>query len=333
MKKLILNSEVRFALEAVRKGSLLAKKIRQDIGHASVSKTDRSPVTIADFTVQASVVYDLHKAFPKDPLIGEEDSEILRSESGKEIFSKVCDYLKSAFPESKSDEVCQWIDRGKAEPTNRFWTLDPIDGTKGFVRGGQYAICLALIEKGIVKIGVMGCPNLENASTEKINGEGSLMIAVRGQGAWFIPLEASEFHEKNFRPLQVSKRDVPKEARVIQSVEEAHKDSKGSQDLLRRLGIQKENVLMDSQAKHAVLASGTCDLLFYLTNPANPYRFIKIWDQAPGSLIIEEAGGRITDLDGKDLDFSAGKALAKNRGVLASNGLLHNAALAALKQM
>ena len=59
----------------------------------------------------------------------------------------------------------------------------------------------------------------------------------------------------------------------------------------------------------------------------------KIWDQAAGSLIIEEAGGKVSDLDGKPLDFSAGRTLANNRGVLATNGLLHDSALAALRKI
>jgi 3'(2'), 5'-bisphosphate nucleotidase len=57
----------------------------------------------------------------------------------------------------------------------------------------------------------------------------------------------------------------------------------------------------------------------------------KIWDQAAGSLIVEEAGGWVTDLDGKPLDFTAGRTLADNRGILATNGHLHPAALEALR--
>jgi 3'(2'), 5'-bisphosphate nucleotidase len=59
----------------------------------------------------------------------------------------------------------------------------------------------------------------------------------------------------------------------------------------------------------------------------------KIWDQAAGSLILAEAGGRITDLHGRQLDFSAGRTLAHNRGILASNGYLHQAALEALESI
>lgn len=95
------------------------------------------------------------------------------------------------------------IDRGQYEGGShgQHWTLDPIDGTKGFVRGGQYAICLALIEDGRVQLGVLGCPNLPveqghlYEATESIGvgtpndgiGErGVLFVATRGQGAYQV---------------------------------------------------------------------------------------------------------------------------------------------------
>lgn len=63
------------------------------------------------------------------------------------------------------------------------WTLDPIDGTKGFLRGGQYAVCLALLVDAKVQVGVMGCPNLALDPLEPDGEKGCLFVAVRGQGA------------------------------------------------------------------------------------------------------------------------------------------------------
>jgi len=51
--------------------------------------------------------------------------------------------------------VCEWIDRGGSDYARRFWTLDPIDGTKGFLRGDQYAVALALVVDGKVQVGVL----------------------------------------------------------------------------------------------------------------------------------------------------------------------------------
>ena len=90
---------------------------------------------------------------------------------------------------------------------------------------------------------------------------------------------------------------------------------------------------MDSQAKYAVLAAGKGDLLLRLLSPSRPDYREKIWDQAAGSIVLEEAGGKITDLHGKELDFRTGRSLTNNRGILASNGALHGAALQALSEI
>jgi 3'(2'), 5'-bisphosphate nucleotidase len=90
---------------------------------------------------------------------------------------------------------------------------------------------------------------------------------------------------------------------------------------------------MDSQAKYAVLAAGQGDLMLRLLSASQPNYREKIWDQAAGSRVLEEAGGQITDLDGKPLDFTTGRSLRDNRGILASNHLLHTAALSALRQI
>ena len=62
------------------------------------------------------------------------------------------------------------------------WTLDPIDGTKGFLRGEQYAVCLALLVDSSVEVGVIGCPNLPLDPQKPDGQRGCLFIAVRGQG-------------------------------------------------------------------------------------------------------------------------------------------------------
>jgi len=66
------------------------------------------------------------------------------------------------------------------------WALDPIDGTKGFLRGEQFAVCLALIVDGQVQVGVMGCPNLPVDAKDTDGEKGCLFIAVKGQGAFQV---------------------------------------------------------------------------------------------------------------------------------------------------
>jgi 3'-phosphoadenosine 5'-phosphosulfate (PAPS) 3'-phosphatase len=84
---------------------------------------------------------------------------------------------------------------------------------------------------------------------------------------------------------------------------------------------------MDSQVKYGIVASGSAEIYLRIPNPDTPDYHEKIWDHAAGSLIVEEAGGWVSDIDGKKLDFSAGKTLRRNRGILATNGRIHSRVL------
>jgi len=59
----------------------------------------------------------------------------------------------------------------------------------------------------------------------------------------------------------------------------------------------------------------------------------KIWDHAAGFILVEEAGGKVTDLNGNPLDFSQGKTLAKNKGIIATNGKLHDIVISAVQRV
>ena len=85
---------------------------------------------------------------------------------------------------------------------------------------------------------------------------------------------------------------------------------------------------MDGQTKQVLLAAGAAELVMRI--PTDPDYREAIWDQAAGSLLVEEAGGRVTDLEGLPLDFTTGRRLLRNRGLVASNGLLHDAVLGVL---
>ena len=71
----------------------------------------------------------------------------------------------------------------------------------------------------------------------------------------------------------------------------------------------------------------------YLRLPTRPDYEEKIWDHAAGSIVITEAGGRVTDVRGVDLDFSLGRTLKDNKGVIVTNGHLHERVLGAVKQV
>jgi 3'(2'), 5'-bisphosphate nucleotidase len=161
-------------------------------------------------------------------------------------------------------------------------------------------------------------------------GSGSLLVARRTNGTYVCSLDDIECQ---WRPLKVSSTTDVADARLLRSVEKAHTDTGGIGELVAALGITADPVSMDSQAKYAVLAAGGGDVNLRLLSPSRPDYREKIWDQAAGTIVVEEAGGRVSDLDGKPLNFSQGRTLAANRGVLATNGLLHDALLTGLKQI
>lgn len=322
------SKEAAFALRAVANATTLADHIQKSLVTPALTKGDRSPVTVADYAVQAAIGHWLGKEFPGDVMVGEEQAAELREPGGEETLRQVTRFLKTIIPAAGEEDVCAWIDRGAGKPGGRFWTLDPVDGTKGYLRGEQWAVALALVVDGRVRLGVLGCPNLVDGYRAEFKGLGSVLIAEAGKGAWVRSIAGGQF-----KPLAVSKQKLSAEARVLRSVESGHTNVGAMDDLVAALGTKAEPVLMDSQAKYAVLAAGQGDLYFRLLSSGKSDYREKIWDQAAGSLIVEEAGGRVTDLDGKPLDFSKGRTLAANRGLVASNGHLHNAALAAIKKI
>jgi 3'(2'), 5'-bisphosphate nucleotidase len=256
--------------------------------------------------------------------VAEEDSAALRAPEARVVLQSVLDVLHPSLPLSE-DQVFNAIDRGRGVPGERFWTLDPIDGTRGFVRGDQYAVALALIVRGRVEMGLLGCPEL-SLSDDQADTAGSVVVAVRNHGAFRVPLTGDEV-----LPLRVSSVGDPRQARVLRSLAAEHIDVDAFNPIVGMLRVEAAPILMDSQAKHACIAAGRADLLIRIP-AAKTYRE-KIWDQAAGALIIEEAGGRVTDLHGAALDLGTGRALARNEGIIASNGLLHAAVLDAVRRV
>jgi 3'(2'), 5'-bisphosphate nucleotidase len=319
--------EAKFAIDTVREASQLARRIQREMVGDGITKSDRSPVTVADFAIQALVARRLSEHLPGSILIGEEQSDVLQFEEGIATLDQVTDFVRTAIPDSTPEEVCGLIDRGAGEPTDTFWTLDPVDGTKGFLRREQYAVALALIQKGQVELGVLGCPELSASFESGPNGGGMLIAALRDHGTWAQPLPGGNTWQR----LHVSSRSQAAASKLLRSVEKAHTNTDELGQLHATLKIAQPTVAMDSQAKYAVLAAGMGDILVRLLSPSRPDYREKIWDQAAGTIVVTESGGRVTDLDGRPLEFTHGRTLAKNRGVLATNGHLHDAVLSGLR--
>lgn len=305
----------------------LGTRIQAEMGGDWLVKGDRSPVTVADFAIQAAFARRLAAFEPDAMLVAEERSRELQSGKAGGTWEKVAHYVSTLEPGATLDLVAEWIDRGAAPPGGRFWTLDPIDGTKGYLREEQWVIAAALIEDGDVVLAGLACPVLDSAGRPVQNGSGSLIVASRGEGSWS---RALTIDGRGFKRMQVSSRWDPTEARLLASVESKHTNHRQIAAIMERLGSRADMVRMDSQAKYAALAYGKAEMLLRLpTDEHSDYRE-KIWDQAAGSLIVEEAGGRVTDMHGRPLDFRAGRELIDNQGVIASNSVLHDQILAAV---
>jgi len=173
---------VQFAIDVVRKAAQLVRRVQQEMISSALAKVDHSPVTVADFAAQGMVAKLLSEQFPEDFLVGEESSAMLREDDGREILEQITHFVQNHCPGATPAAVCDWIDRGTGDPPSAYWTLDPVDGTKGFLRGDQYAVALAYVKNGVVQIGVLGCPELVDAHQPATGGSGSLVVAVRGAG-------------------------------------------------------------------------------------------------------------------------------------------------------
>ncbi|MEQ9459392.1 MAG: 3'(2'),5'-bisphosphate nucleotidase [Phycisphaeraceae bacterium] len=308
-------------LVAVEAAALAAEACRRvqarRVTPGTLEKRDKSPVTVADFASQALVCRHLASHAEVTAVVGEESADALRGDDEARTRSAVTEEVGASLGENCSeDEVLGWIERGSSaiEPgKGSYWTLDPIDGTKGFLRREQYAVALALIVEGKVELGVLACPNLEMPDSP---GAGTLLAARRGSGVTRFALGADGSLEA--RDLRVIEGGP---LRFCESVESAHSDQSQSAAIAERVGITEPPYRIDSQAKYAALASGLASI--YLRMPTRPGYREKIWDHAAGSIVVEEAGGVVTDVSGQPLDFSLGRELTRNRGIAASVGFDH----------
>ncbi|KAA8909647.1 hypothetical protein FN846DRAFT_776006 [Sphaerosporella brunnea] len=329
--------ERKIAELAVRRASLLTDSVYHSRVKGTVTKEDKSPVTIADFGAQSVVIGAVLHAFPNDAVVGEEDADVLRRDAATRelVWGLVNDAVKSS-PELEDDigtvadaeEMMNLIDRGNSEggAKGRIWALDPIDGTKGFLRGGQYAVCLALMQDGEVVAGAMACPNLPVDPSTPSGERGVVFSTVKGAGATVKPLSASADAEGS--PIAMNAITDLSDASFCESVEAGHSSHGQQAAIAKALGITKESVRMDSQAKYGSIARGDGDV--YLRLPTSATYQEKIWDHAVGKLLVEEAGGVVTDAHGKPLDFSKGRTLKDNKGVVAAAKGVHGKVIEAV---
>ncbi|KAG4960512.1 hypothetical protein JHK82_037193 [Glycine max] len=358
------SKELEVAVRAVQMACSLCQRVQDTLisnartNHRQVqSKDDNSPVTVADWSVQAIVSWMLSECLGSQnvSIVAEEDAQTLSEANASELLEAVVETVNQCLAEAPrfgvqepksplgTSDVLEIISRCNSTggPTGRFWVLDPVDGTLGFVRGDQYAVALALIEDGEVKLGVLGCPNypmrkewlsyhhryhriiskLTRPASETWN-KGCVLYAKKGsEKAWMQPLlhvNKMFVWPNHAKQVSVSSIDNPALATFCEPVEKANSSHSFTAGLAHSVGLRKQPLRVYSMVKYAAIARGDAEVFMKFARAG--YKE-KIWDHAAGVIIIQEAGGMVTDAGGLPLDFSKGLYLeGLDRGIVACSG-------------
>jgi 3'(2'), 5'-bisphosphate nucleotidase len=193
----------------------------------------------------------------------------------------------------------------EASGAERFWVVDPIDGTRGFARkNGEFSVMIALVVAGEPVLGAVHEPALDR-----------LTWAVAGEGCRTVTNGESEP-----RPCAVSA--TAGRPRVL-AMSRSQGDE-GERRLLAALGAERAIRTYSAGIKLAQVARGEADL--YLGD----YLTLRDWDVAAGHVLVTGSGGRVTDVDGGPVVYDGSGGSLRGRGLVASNGGVHEAALEAI---
>lgn len=315
------------ATEAVRRAIRVTEAARA-AGTATLTKADASPVTLADFAAQALVADTLRRRLGAVCLVGEESAAVLRQPEQADLRAALVALCRPLWPEVTEAALLDAIDLGTAspDPDAGFWTLDPVDGTKGFVRGQHYCTSLAYVVGPRPRLGVLGCPYLDADDGASLDapGRGTLTVVREGSAPRQFCLGTDGPPRTLTGPAEVSDR-----VRVCESVESAHADHDAHARIFEAAGLEVASLRLDSQAKYAVVARGQADV--FLRLPSKRGYVERIWDHAAGTLVAESAGLAVSDFSGQPLDFSRGRGLDANHGVLVAPPALHARLLDAIR--
>ena len=215
--------------------------------------------------------------------------------------------LAAAFPEDAllSEEEIDDLQDRLSRP--RVWIVDPIDGTAGFVkRDGDFCVQIGLVVGARPVLGVVYMPF-----------HGIINYAVTGQGSWGAA-NGSE-------PTRLSTSDKSDLSEMCLAMSRDH-PSKRMGRIKEMFGITKVERRGSVGLKVALIATQECDLYIH------PSPRTKLWDTCAPQVILEEAGGRFTDLFGNEMRYDHAE-LQNQNGILASNGAGHAAAVDRLKPL
>lgn len=198
-------------------------------------------------------------------------------------------------------------DSSKRLASSRVWIIDPIDGTAGFVKkDGDFGVQIGLAENGKAVLGVVMLPFHQ-----------TLYYAVRGNGA---------FIERNGEAPQRLRASAMTEFSEMTLAYSRNHASKGISRIISDFGFREGVQRGSIGLKIGLIAERTCDLYIHLSPRT------KLWDTCAPQVILEEAGGRITDLFGEEFRYDIAD-LQNHSGIVASNGVAHDATIKRLRPL
>jgi 3'(2'), 5'-bisphosphate nucleotidase len=308
--------------QAARHAAELTRRV-QALHLAGAHKDGHEPVTLADYGSQAILCRAIKAAFPDDGILAEENAEQFLTLVSADDRARVVQLVGEVLGERVTQgDLVRWIEHGRGVEAERAWAVDPVDGTKGFVAGRRYSIAIGAMEGGLPVAGVLACPRYPSR-----DGRGALFYAQRS-AAYAEPLGGG-------KPLRVAVRPPNglHGVRVAESVEEAHADLEAQRRVLTAAGLKNPKIIpVDGQDKYAMVADGDAQVYLRLPRDAAPRH--RLWDHLAGTALVHAAGGSVTDLDGTMLDFSRGRILTANRGMVVSpGGAFHERLLEAIEEI
>jgi 3'(2'), 5'-bisphosphate nucleotidase len=319
--------EYRGAIELVARATLWAMRFEQLLGSSgdsASSKSDASPVTAADLALQAFLVLGLRERYGEIPVVGEESTAVFSGPAGESLRQRVHEFVRLTRPHESDRAIDDAIEQGAGDGrSSQHWVIDPIDGTRGYLRGQQYCVCLALIRDQVPILGLAGCPRLGR--------QGWLVGAVRGGGArrWDLDqLDGEPIEVKASEPI----REAVRKNLIACESSEATDRAKAR---LRRIGELLATPLvarpMESQCKFVLVATGDADLAVRLASRERERNRDMVWDYAGAVVFADESGAVMTDCDGATLLFGRGRQIDGNRGILCAAPWLHGRAVEACR--
>ncbi|MFX0017353.1 MAG: inositol monophosphatase family protein [Promethearchaeota archaeon] len=300
------NIELDLAAELVKTATDITEWFRAK-GFKSFQKEDQSPVTLADYASQLFIVKKLREKFPNDQIIAEESFSSYIDNNVQKIIKRCYRSLELDLIED-FERILNY--RGPYSP--RQWTVDPIDGTKGFQKNLSYAVGIGFMINSELIAAAIGVPNYNEKGR-------ALFIAEKNQGT------RASYGEEDFISVSVTDKKNIKKAKMCHSL---HYDEPWVTEFAHAAEINNF-IQIDSMAKFCMVADGTADLYI---KPMDKNRSFS-WDFLPGMLMVNEAGGIVSDLKGNNIKFNNEKCIITAPGLVASNGNLHEEILKYLKDI